>query len=70
MGWGEGVCARVLLRRELQREPTRLEVDEAILIITADDVKGAYFSGKEVWIFISYANILIFRLAFTETISF
>lgn len=64
MGWGSGVCARILLRRELHCEPTPLEVDEAILsgrhkAITTDEVKGAYFQGKEVWIFVSYVKILI-----------
>ncbi|KAF9475823.1 hypothetical protein BDN70DRAFT_208978 [Pholiota conissans] len=52
MGWGAVVRSRILLRRELNREPTSDEVDDVIQsgvykIVTEEDVKQAYFRGDE-----------------------
>ncbi|KAF9475824.1 hypothetical protein BDN70DRAFT_883214 [Pholiota conissans] len=52
MGWGAGVCARVVLRRQLNREPTQNEVEEVISnglyrAVTAEEIKEAYLRGKE-----------------------
>ena len=55
-GWGLSVLARILLRKELGREPTWQEQDQTLEyrseecknLISPDEIKTAYLEGKEV----------------------
>jgi hypothetical protein len=55
-GWGRNVRVRIMLRKQLGREPTERELKAGFANIgnqykdglTAEDVKAAYDSGKEV----------------------
>ena len=62
MGWGLALSARVLLREELGREPTREEVKDAVKSrptqcqgVSPDDIKADFLRGKEVSI--RYGNL-------------
>lgn len=58
-GLGAGVRSRILLRRELNREPTIVEIEDALFsgvykIVTDEEVKDAYRRCDEVCLQISF----------------